>query len=359
MANVQEILAPDKARVGSRKTAIYAGPRWVRPDGNTWRRIDEVVSVQQLAGGGYRLAYGEAWVELRPDAGSSAALAAATKRVIVGGRAFGPILDVAKAPDSLVWRVTASPGVKRRKDLWLLGEPDGVALGLHLQDWRRRFGPGAPGLVVEGDRITLDLTEAKANAAEGNGEINLDPELSPGAQSGLLQTFGTPFEWPTIPGSDPGQGTDYMVDGLTVAGIAWEEHRTYLRFDTNGLGDVGSAVLTMTPSALKVAAVNSVRVTRIPDYTTFGSGIWNNDYWDSGPSVACSGMTEDVAANWTIGVGDIETADHTCFQIHMLDEPVTADPGEGAEFYRSGSPPVLTIEEAGGSGGMMRIGMGR
>jgi len=84
--------------------------------------------------------YGDQWIELRPDAGSSTALAAATKRVTVEGRAFGPVLDAKAAPDSLVWRVTASGDVKRRKDLWLLGEPDGVPLGLHLGDWRAKFG---------------------------------------------------------------------------------------------------------------------------------------------------------------------------------------------------------------------------
>ena len=230
-----------------------------------------------------------------------------------------------------------------------------MALGLHLHDWRAKFGNRC---VVDSDRITLDLTDAKAEAAEGNGEINLDPELAPG-QTGTLGTFGLFAGWPCEPPIGDEGAIDYVADGCTAAGVLFEERRSYLRFDTNGLGEVVSAVLTMTPSVLRAAGINSVRVTKMPDYTTFAQGIWDNDYLGSGPSVACSGMTVDVAVNWTINPADIELADHTCFQIHMLDEPVTGDPGEGAEFYRSGSAPVLTIEEASGvPGGMLRIGTG-
>jgi len=170
-------IGTDRARRG-RVVRVFGGPQWVRPDGETWRRIEDVVSIRQVAFG-YRLDYGDEWVELRPDAGSSLALAAATRRTICRGRAFGPVLDAKAAPDSLAWRVAASAGVERREDLWLLGEPDGVPLGLHLRDWRAKFGKRC---IVDGDRITLDLTDAKA-AAEGR-EIDLDPAISGTSETG-------------------------------------------------------------------------------------------------------------------------------------------------------------------------------
>jgi len=141
--------------------------------------------------------------------------------------------------------------------------------------------------------------------------------------------------------------------------VIFEEYRSFLRFDTNGLGEIVSAVLTMTPSNILPPEVNSIRVTPFPDYTTLSPGVWDNNYWDAGPYVAYGDLTVDVASDWALDPSDIQTGDHTCFQIHLKDKPVSYDPSEGAAFYKTGSPPHLDVEVVTAApGGMMLIGMG-
>ena len=148
MKNPQEILGPDRARVGPNRLRIFAGPQWVRPDQQAWVAIGEAVRVVPLDGGGYALTYGGMGIQLVPDARDKAAVMEATKppdvhRDIERGH-FGPILDAAKAPDILRWNVVVptSVGIKRGQDAWIIPDEsgDGVKLGLFLRDWQGRFG---------------------------------------------------------------------------------------------------------------------------------------------------------------------------------------------------------------------------
>jgi len=157
-------IAPDRTKQGNR-IRLYAGPQWVRPDGRNWKRIDQVISVRRIADG-WEVRYGGRSIRLTSAAMN--AIDAATIKARLTNRHFGPVLDPDRCPDRIDWRVAASPGVRRIKDGWVLGEPDGVKLGLFLHEWRQRFGDG---LSLADDAATLNLRGAKA----ARRPINLDP----------------------------------------------------------------------------------------------------------------------------------------------------------------------------------------
>ena len=183
-----QILRPNAARVGSRRVRIYACPGWVRPDGRTWTAIEDAVRVAE-SGGGYRIGYQGQSIEFLPHVSDAASLLLARKANRLG-RHFGPVLHADLAPDVLRWKVMAGPGVKRTGDAWILGEPDGVKLGLFLCEWRQRFGKDC---TIEGDDITLDLRKSKAVALQphiGAGEIDLDPPSVDPVSNGICDYEG-------------------------------------------------------------------------------------------------------------------------------------------------------------------------
>ena len=371
MNGITRILAPDRARAASGKLRIFAGPRWVRPDDKTWRRIEDVVSIQQVATGGYRLTCGDRWIELRPDIGSSAALATATKRTIVDGRAFGPVLDAKAAPDSLVWRVTASAGVERREDLWLLGEPDGVALGLHLRDWRAKFGKRC---IVDGDRITLDLTEAK----KAGDEIDLDPRIDPVGGGVYYHERATGYAEAWAVCRAHADSTSASADAAEVtaafcAGPGFSQcGRTALRFDTSAAGTPLTAVLKLHRTASTDPKTIHLSRAAFTGGTPALSPV--GTYGECKDDGAGGGYDNTPVGNFT-NIGDDYTspelvaasawANSATYDLAVCDSAYDvggAAPGaHSVTFTGSGAlGPHLDIEVVTAvPGGMMRMGMGR
>ncbi len=155
---------------------IYSGPRWVRPDGNTWMSIKDFVT--QLPDNGWRVDVpGHGSAEIHPDAATKLAIdnAKVNDHVSVN---FGPELDISTAPDSISYTVTLDNATQLPNGDVEIAEIDGVKLGIFFEDWRRLDDK----LVYDKGKFTVDLKQAKAELiAFGETTINLDPTVTLGA----------------------------------------------------------------------------------------------------------------------------------------------------------------------------------
>ena len=111
---------------------MFASPVYCRPNGKTWRKIDEALSVtRNETTAAVRVAVGDDWIVFAPA--DNTVLEAATERYVTETRRFGPVLAVARLPDSLTWNVSFSQGVRPAEDGWQLPCRD-VRLGVFLTD---------------------------------------------------------------------------------------------------------------------------------------------------------------------------------------------------------------------------------
>jgi len=313
-------ISPFCERDGGR-LRIHAGPQWVRPDGKTWTPIAKVARARKIVGGYAFEALGER-VDLLIDSRDAAALAAATIAIGLYPLRAGPVLDPAKAPDVLRWRIVATPGVKRTAAGWRLGICDGVPFGLLLDDWIDLLGEKC---VVNGDDITLDLTALKKLAKP----INLDPVVAPlSNQTGYLKTEDTTggYAWSDILAGN-GETEDRAVGGTQVQTMASYVaatntricRRGFLTFDcTDVLGRIASGVFTFTPSALENAALCALNIYKIDDYETLDHagdwprtiGVWPNDVLLA--SIDATDLTVDTAYPLAIDAADIIAGGKFC-----------------------------------------------
>ena len=365
---IHEIIAPDRVRTGSRRLRIYAGPQWVRPDGRTWTPIHQAVPVAALDGG-YLVSYQGEGIQLLPHASDAAALAEARNANRIERGHFGPVLDAAKAPDVLRWNVVAGAGVKREKDAWIFPDKsgDGVKLGLFLQDWRARFGARC---VIEGDQITLDLTEAKmlALAPGGTGEINLDPLIAPTFQK-YAYCPGTASGWELLHNADgEGLGSAAEVQATNPFQDYCIIRRIILRFDTSAYASPASCVLKMTHTSRLNGAVPHVSVA---EYADLESGHCYGEARTTGFEVAANKVGDMTLTNGTTWESpDMVAGEHynaeasfdlaVCESAHDVDDEPGGSNPPGATDYKvdfDADETYLDLEP-GGAGRLMLMGVG-
>ena len=328
---------------------LYAAPRFVRPDGKLWRPIADAVTVRDLPGGGYRLEYGDRWVQLTGRrVADRKALGRATRQQRRQARRFGPLLDADKAPDGLDWQVTTSPGVTRARDAWILGEPDGVKLGLFLADWRHNFGDRC---TVTGDRIALDLTAAKAHARRqprpADRVIDLDPEISATGETG--ERYATSADWATA------RGVASTRTGCMIAQASHSEMSDYLcnrprmQFDTSDLtGVVASATLTLFVVVADDDQGGSSLITQLIDsYATLAASPVDavvQHTIDTTAVSALSDMADHVITLPAAHLADIDTGGLTCFACaHSRDVASPAPTFSSLNRVWMSDSPTLTV----------------
>lgn len=312
------ILGPRTEQEG-RIVRVHSAPVFMRPDGKTWRRIDELVTVEQTAKG-YRITALGKTIDL--EAATAAALNNATKRHILGNRHFGPVLDSAKATNTMRWRVTKHPDVKAVANGYEIASADGVSLGLFLDDWKRTLGTDMAFDPVAGT-IDLDLRKAKARGSE----INLDPvtvfDDSP-YQSGTIEvatnlyaTTCTQAQWDQVMA---GSGANIVSLTATVGAenVEWPAApaqpiglvRGYFSFD---VGSISGTVVSAKIRAYLIQKnynLTTVRMQRITPYDTLGVEDWHPTYGASYGDLVCEGF--GVWQEWTVPPEEIPASGAFC-----------------------------------------------
>ncbi len=254
-------------RRGSR-VRLYASPKFVRPDGVTWRPIEEVVSVQRdKATGAYRVTCGSEWITFTPRARRGQ-----LARSVVSNTHFGDILTPDSGYDSVVeYDVAYSSRVSHTASGWQFADITDVPLGLFLNDWRGRFGDRVS---IRSDRASVDLTGI---AGDAFGQINLDPEtvgISDHASSGN----GQDTTWPaTLAGTPDLHIRDDMILGVGApAASVFFCLRGASRFDTSAYTRVLQAQLRFTPALFFPGPImvpaNMVHVCR-PTISSYEGGL--------------------------------------------------------------------------------------
>jgi len=233
-----QIITPTRCGADGR-LRVYADPQWVRLDGVNWIPVADAVKVQAMHNA-YRLSLGDQWIELTPSPAADAHIGLSLKRRVKQGTHFGQVLDAKNAPDSLAFRVTASLGVKREPGRWILGERDGVPLGLHLDDWFDRFP-----CEVKDNEITLDLTKAKAAGGEV-GEINLDPTtIAKSALRNYILTAAEGGGWAAVvEAANAGSQEATLLVCTILSGGNFTCIRGAVRFDTSGVSAAQARLIT-------------------------------------------------------------------------------------------------------------------
>ncbi len=369
-------IATDKIRDG-RRLRILAAPQFIRPDGRQWRKIGDVVTVRKATGYGYYIPLpGGEWIRLvLTQASQREALLAARDSETLDRSGFGPRLRPQDAPDSLEWQLTCSSGVRQvSAERWIGYDADGVQLGLDLRDWRRTLGDK---LTISGNRITMDLTAAKQRGRI----IDLDPAVD-FSNSSPLESIG-------MDQSDAENGWDYVtlwsgqnlwaVMGAASAGSYTDGRdmaafRSYLRFDTTGLGEVSAATLTLYMGAFQNDPLSGDPLTTAKvrlfkanaDYGTLSAADWGVADTAVGAEQDVSAVATDGAVTWDV-TSHVDSVNHTCF---ILKES-TYDAGsanvietsDGAQFHKASHatyPPMLEVTLAGGSlAARTLLGVGR
>jgi len=252
------------------RVRIYAGPRWVRPDGKTWRAIDKIVGVSRdAASGAYRVACGDDWITWTPCKQPTELL----KRAIVAPVHFGDVLDAAELADAIVeYDVAFSAGVEVTAAGWRFAAIHDVPLGLFLNDLIGRFGAGRI-IRPDSNRVAIDVSAAKA----AGGEINLDPNVAPSHVGGLeKQSVGAvslQASWDSAHDAAAGgdsSGTyqvrtlcDEPVGGTYRAAI----DRLGLEFDTSAYGAATAAKLVLTEAGKVGSPVVAYSTMSVADVT--------------------------------------------------------------------------------------------
>jgi len=337
---------------------LHTGPKFALC-GQRWRRVDELLSVRR-DGDVYVVRLGDHWISLRPDAADAAALSLATKRDVLTGTHFGPVLDPAVCPDSLAFDLEFSSGVQVSGDGLEFPGVEGLRCGLFFERWKQRLGADCS-IDLPARRVQLDLAKAKAYAqAAGLGEINLDPEtvrLTGGDMAVRLYTCeGDVGQWAVIQSADEAnwQGTGIATRVRDDCFTAID--RSLLEFATSGYEAPLEARLYLhdadaEPTEIRLANSTGItgELTEADNYSdildAMGSHPIGTD-WQSAP---------EEGAGW-IKSPDIVAADEwpTGEDIHLcIIDPLDAPPnppftryhgydltGEGAAFLEMIMPDV-------------------
>lgn len=342
-----QIERPDRAR-HNRVVRVFAGPRWVRPDGATWTPIQDVVRVTETPVGVYVVSVAGAKIQLRPLNIPAAAIA----RSVIAPKHFGLVLKAADAPDYPEFEVKVLQGsVQRDGLLWKAATYDGVPLGMNLNDWARHKATYAAG------KVTLDLRAAKAKG----GEINLDPTVLANSQSGYLSAIAfTP--WATTKadielngGMLSAQANNQIATYTDFVGGLYFISRGYLQFDTSEVGVVSSVTVNMK---LKVkSGTDQFHMDCVADYGELAVADWDQaslrhviDNYD------VSGDAVDSWLQWSLQAADINTSGNSCFYARQYNDYSNIAPAgrSDAAFYGPdavGSEPYLDITEGAAGGG--------
>ncbi|HUU59215.1 MAG TPA: hypothetical protein VMZ50_06710, partial [Phycisphaerae bacterium] len=154
------------AREG-RRVRLYAAPRWIRLDGETWRAIEEVVSIcRDASTGQYRVTCGEDWITWTPRNRPAGLL----KEAVVRERRFGDVLNAGQLVDlTLEYDVRFSGGVEVAVAGWRFANVHDAEVGLFVHDLIGRFGVGRVS-VLPGS-VAIDVSAALGS------EVNLDPTI--------------------------------------------------------------------------------------------------------------------------------------------------------------------------------------
>ncbi len=295
-----------------RHVRVFASPLYCRPDGRTWWKIDEALSVvRNESSGSVCVALADDWIVFAPV--DNALLQEACDQYVLETRRFGPVLAGGRLPDALSWNVSFSARVRPTADGWQFPCAD-VRLGVFVTDWLTRFA-GRVELRSEG--VTLDLAEAKPDAG---GKVDLDPEtVSPAATPRCLYAEDM-FNWNGIRTAATGTIQAQWQAAVDAAGGGQFEHiaRSCVRFDTSAYADPVSAVLrvkrqsgTEDPSHIHLSkCAFSVGFDQTSDYRkvydgygadplgvlSAGTGCWERD------------ILTDYEASATFDLGLVEKA---------------------------------------------------
>ena len=251
-------------RRGSR-VRLYASPKFVRPDGVTWRPIEDVVSVERdEATGAYRVMCGDEWITFTPRVRRGQ-----LAQSVVSKTHFGDILTPDSGYDGVVeYDIAYSSRVEHTTAGWQFTDISDVPLGVFLSDWRGRFGDRVS---IGSDRASVDLAGIEPDLF---GQINLDPVIIEHAADGGAARVA--LTWPDVRNGD-GIFSIFAAEILTGEGLSGDYAcaRGAVRFDTSGYPQVGSAVFKFTPletlSGFALMPAADVHVSRA-SITSYGEG---------------------------------------------------------------------------------------
>ena len=224
------------ARRGSR-VRLYASPTFVRPDGVTWRPIEEVVSVtHDKATGAYRVTCGPEWITFAPRARRGQ-----LAQSVVSNTHFGDVLTPDSGYDGVVeYDIAYSSRVSPTPSGWQFVDVTDVPLGVFLSDWRGRFGDRVS---IRSDRVSVDITGIKPDLF---GQINLDPVIIEHADDGGVARVAP--TWPDVRNGD-GMFSIFAAEVLAGEGLSddYACARGAVRFDTSGYPQAAFAAFRFTP----------------------------------------------------------------------------------------------------------------
>lgn len=332
-----QVLSPTVERIGDGKLRVYAGDMFVRPDGKEWREIPDVVSIEQ-DGSAWVVSYRKEWIRLTPSAPF------VIKRAILEAKRFGPILDRATAPDEILYNVTYSAGVIATADGWQFKDvPDDVWLGVCIHDWQRLLGEK---LTLAADSATLDLRDVKLTSGD---EINLDPTVTAGAQSGYLQSSAM-SDWEicrtnvsTVVANNNINASAHAAPGLSI-------NRGYMEFDTSSLGGTPTSVTWNAKTSALYGGSNTVQLTRlVSPYGTLELSDWDASEAEveSTYTFAGTGTWNSISVN-PAGINESGSTSYTAREYFhdVLDSAPTPVESHGGYYYgpnSAGNEPYLEV----------------
>jgi len=326
---------------------IYGANRFYEIDRNNWGLLDDLW--KQRPGRAYRLEIpGQpGWIEYTPVGTSAGDIDRALRRDQIS-RHFGPLLNLADAPDDIVYQVTASENARRLANGDVeLAVVSGMSLGICFNDVRD---------IATHDRgtVSLNLRQRKIDAAErGEDFINLDPtiELTSGDWGRLFAASVT--SWADLREIDDFQGAD--TASFTVAswnGVTfWIANRIATVWNS-GVGAVASATFNGTAS---VGDVTDIHVSRMKGANTpllpFGGVNASNfgKVLDAGRESGDGDNPDSTPIGFLNGSGDIaipntEWADPLYLGFLERGDQTNTEPGAGVNDIRTLVIPGVTNE---------------
>jgi len=272
---------------------LYARPVALQFDGNTWQRIEKLVT---QIDGGYDIAIPgrKDVIHYRPGKRVAGTLVEA----VVAGVHLGDVVNLAAVDDVVQYTIATEGEVERVETGWKLGKVNGVDVGLFFGDWRRKFKEkftqatdAATGITT----LSLDLTQYKAEAeALGAGPgatLNLDPEIVPSDES--QYTYLDLVEWHAAHIAT--SGTPGAVG--TVANEYSEDSASYID---------RAAFQFIMPSDPVVPTVGSAKLVLEVDLDLNYDGVWlglapgSHNYGDLTIPTMYGAIHDGIDATWAL-----------------------------------------------------------
>jgi len=269
---------------------LHSAPRFFGTVSEPFRPIEEVVRVQYAEDDlGFTVAaYGQ-WIRIWPEwtrgfRDTLMALISRTPReqyarailkTVYNSWMVGHVLEAAKAPRGLRYRIETSRGVRRAADGFVLAtSPEGARIGLFFDKWR-----AIPDSRLDFDDEVVELDLSASPSAKAMPVIDLDPETvsADGATYGYTRNDRTWAGTRGAANADANWATGIATAedlGISMAPITII--RTGCRFDTSGIaGTPDSATLNV----VKTYANGTIYGTRC-DFTAGNDFHDNDDYGD-------------------------------------------------------------------------------